>query len=561
MTLTGANARRIWWIHAIWGLLLLALEWLFQGQAGTARFLTLAVALAAGQVVLLIPIVLQRAEVLAISALILVDSALLIQQALLAPVEIAPLYVGLALVPAAVIAYWRPETVAAPTYWCVLALVDIVFRINLGPSPIALTSPVVLMWAGMLPVVGAIVLLHSPARAVPVNTGGEDTDDDGVHEPLIDVSARLAVSTGSENVLDIALDALGPLVEAGTTSRVIGFALTFSKVDLDEFVTSATYNADRSWKGRHTPIRGIVHESMMGGEVILTDVDDLLAENFPALRDRSVLLLPLFTRLEVYGVIVFAFRREPELAEDQLQLIHAITTMTSQALRIHHLQGELERSRREILLDEEDTRHQLARDLHDGPVQKVSAISMQLDFIKKLFEKEPEKVLDEIEETQEAVQQATQQLRTFMFGLRPVVLETEGLVPALEQYTRRLRTQDNLNVTLDADTVPRLESTVEQNSFAIVREAVLNAKKHADGAPIKIAVEMTPAGLRTVVSDNGPGFDLESVERAYGQRASLGLLNMKERAEMIDGFLEIRTAPGEGTDIELFVPTRDRVAQ
>lgn len=561
MMLTAQNTRRLWWIHAIWGLLLLTLQWLIQNQIITARILTLAVALAAGQVVLLIPIVLQRAQTLAIVALVFVDSALLIQQALLAPAGVGPVYIGLALVPTAFVAYWRPEFIAAPIYWIVLALIDVVLRSNLGEVTLSLTNPALLTWAGLLPIVGVIVLSNTGARVPTTTEQAEDDIDDEYRTLLIETSGRLSVATSPDNALDVALEAIGPIVETGTTARVIGFALTFSRVDLDEFVTSATYNTDRSWKGRHMPIQGIVHESLMSGEITRTEADDILAENFPAVRDRWVLLLPLYTRLEVYGVIVYASRRELELTQKQLHVIEAITNNTSQMLRIHHLQGELERSRREILLDEEDTRHQLARDLHDGPVQQVSAISMQLDFIKKLFENEPENVLDEIDATQKAVQQATQQLRTFMFGLRPVVLETEGLVPALEQYTRRLRTRDNLNVELDADTVPRLESTVEQNTFAIVREAVLNAKKHADDAPIKISLEMTPAGLRSVVSDKGPGFDLESVERGYGQRASLGLLNMKERAEMIDGFLEIRTAPGEGTDIELFVPTRDRVAQ
>lgn len=561
MTLTANDTRRLWWIHATWGLLLLALQWLLQNQMLSVQMLTLTVALAAGQILLLIPIVLRRAQTLAVAALILVDSALLLEQAVLAPTDAAPLYIGLALVPAAIVAYWRPERIATPTYWIVLACIDVVLRLTVGDFVLSATNPTLLMWISMLPVAGILGLSIRRTSTLPRSVQAEDDTDEQYRTLLIETGELLAVAGSPEKALNVGLEAIGPIVEAGTTARVIGFALTFSKVDLDEFVTSATYNTDRSWKGRHMPIQGIVHESLMSGTITLAEADDFLGENFLAVRDRWVVLVPLYTRLEVYGVMVFAVRRKPNLTETQLQIIDAIANDTSQMLRIHHLQGELERSRREILLDEEDTRHQLARDLHDGPIQQVSAISMQLDFIKKLFEKEPEKLLDEINETQEAVQHATQQLRTFMFGLRPVVLETEGLVPALEQYARRLRTRDNLNVELDAGTIPRLESTIEQNAFAIVREAVLNAKKHADGAPVKISIDMTPTGLRTVVSDKGPGFNLESVERSYGQRASLGLLNMKERAEMIDGFLEIRTAPGEGTDVELFVPTRDRIPQ
>ncbi|RME13686.1 MAG: sensor histidine kinase [Ardenticatenia bacterium] len=184
----------------------------------------------------------------------------------------------------------------------------------------------------------------------------------------------------------------------------------------------------------------------------------------------------------------------------------------------------------------------------------MAAIAMQADFIMALLRNQPDRAPEELQQLRENALQTAQELRTLMFTLRPVVLETEGLVPALEQYVKRLREQDNLNITLYADPLPKMDDTLEQTVFAIVQEAVGNAKKHAQGAPITVRLERTARGLLVQVQDEGPGFDVEEVLGQYGRRTSLGMVNMRERAEIINGVLDIESAPGQGTTVSLFVP-------
>jgi signal transduction histidine kinase len=210
-----------------------------------------------------------------------------------------------------------------------------------------------------------------------------------------------------------------------------------------------------------------------------------------------------------------------------------------------------------MLWDAEQVRHQLARDLHDGPLQRVAAVSMQLEFIKLLLRRNQfERAMDELERVEQITRHVSQEMRTVLFTLRPVVLESEGLAAALDTFIQRLTEQEGGNLTLEADPVPRLDPKVEEVTFAILQEAIRNATKHANGAPVRVRLIKAQSMLVGQVEDEGPGFDLQAISSTYGTRGSLGLLNMQERARMLGGQLKIDSAPGKGTLVSLVVPDR-----
>jgi two-component system sensor histidine kinase DegS len=134
-------------------------------------------------------------------------------------------------------------------------------------------------------------------------------------------------------------------------------------------------------------------------------------------------------------------------------------------------------------------------------------------------------------------------------------LEREGLSTALEQLGQRLREVDNVPIQVVAGEFgPDLDQRIATTVFAIVEEAIGNAHKHGKGAPIQVSLQRQENSLVAIVQDQGPGFDLEQIEKAYDKRTSLGLQNMRERATLIDGNLTILSAPGHGTRITLVVP-------
>lgn len=142
-----------------------------------------------------------------------------------------------------------------------------------------------------------------------------------------------------------------------------------------------------------------------------------------------------------------------------------------------------------------------------------------------------------------------------LFTLRPIILETEGLVAALNQYADNLRENNGLEIEVDVEQYRDCLDTEAQGVvFAILEEAVNNAKKHAEASNIWVQLAVQGDMFVAHVVDNGRGFDVQQVERSYSSRGSLGMINLKERAELIGGTLSIESTPGQGTRITLIVP-------
>jgi len=122
-------------------------------------------------------------------------------------------------------------------------------------------------------------------------------------------------------------------------------------------------------------------------------------------------------------------------------------------------------------------------------------------------------------------------------------------------YGERLRETDGLEVTVDdARFADYLSDDVAGVVFSILEEAINNARKHAQAQSVVVTLQTQGDVLVATVRDNGMGFDVEAIEQTYDQRGSLGLLNMRERAELIDGNLAISSTPGQGTTITLIAP-------
>jgi signal transduction histidine kinase len=142
-----------------------------------------------------------------------------------------------------------------------------------------------------------------------------------------------------------------------------------------------------------------------------------------------------------------------------------------------------------------------------------------------------------------------------LFNLRPVLLESQGLAPALKSYVDRQRENKDLEVLLDIDAFEsRLDSKAEGAIFSIVQEAVGNIRKHAEAKHVWITARQQNRMMSIIIQDDGCGFDVQQVEAAYATRGSMGLLNMRERAEIAHAKLTIESAPGKGTKVSLRAP-------
>jgi signal transduction histidine kinase len=240
--------------------------------------------------------------------------------------------------------------------------------------------------------------------------------------------------------------------------------------------------------------------------------------------------------------------------EEQLGQLVALASYALVALQNAQLIFDLRQEREKLLSKEEEVRRQLARDLHDGPAQALAAITMNVEFIKRLLERDPARVLPELDKLGQLSKRTTHEVRTMLFELRPLALETQGLGVTLEQYLERFQ-GNGTQIILEAGNVSaQLSTRTEGTLFNIIQESINNALKHAKPEHIWVRLKQTENTIETVVQDDGRGFDLEKIRSSYEKRGSFGLLNIEERATLVGGVAEMSSAPGQGTTVRVIVP-------
>jgi signal transduction histidine kinase len=323
-------------------------------------------------------------------------------------------------------------------------------------------------------------------------------------------------------------------------------------------------------KTRMPATKGIAGWVVTHGEPLIVDDVHRDARYYPniaedyAFATDSILCVPLIAKGDVIGVLQLLNKtggKRFSMADQEL--LSALAAQSAVAIDNARLYQSLRDERDRILAVEEEVRHRLARDLHDGPAQMLAALIMSTNFVREaLAHNAMSHVFNELAEMMPIAEKALYQVRTLLFDLRPVILETQGLIPALESYTHRLRENENLDIALCVDgEFGRLSHKAEVAVFSIVQEAITNARKHAHASRMEIRVTPTPGDdLVVIVRDDGVGFDVSKVTSRYEERGSLGMLNMKERADIVEGDLNVTSRPGQGTAITLRLPLTPNLA-
>jgi signal transduction histidine kinase len=240
--------------------------------------------------------------------------------------------------------------------------------------------------------------------------------------------------------------------------------------------------------------------------------------------------------------------------QEDVRLMSSIAAQAAIALENARLYQQVRQERDHIIKAQEDVRRELARKLHDGPVQLLSAISMSLDHLERLNEVKPEAVHNEINALRNLVRHATRDARNVLFELRPIILETQGLVAALEEYVSQLRSSESFELNFKTIEEIGYDPKVAGTIFSIVQEAINNIKRHANARNVWLTLELKNNRFIVTIRDDGEGFDIDKVEASYDRRGSFGLLNTRERAQLIEAELHIQSrteAPNRGTVLQL----------
>jgi signal transduction histidine kinase len=302
------------------------------------------------------------------------------------------------------------------------------------------------------------------------------------------------------------------------------------------------------------------------GEAVLTDnisFDPELGRLIAMRNCTAAYCFPLRSGFNVYGAMLFAHGDPTYFSRERTDLLDMIGRQAVIAIQNASLYQDLIEEKERMIEVHEEARKKLARDLHDGPTQSVAAMAMRINLTRRMFDKDGKSALDELVKIEELAHRTTKEIRHMLFTLRPLILESQGLTAALKSMAEKIRETYSQNVVIDIDEkiIKDLEMGKQGVIFYIVEEAVNNARKHAAAQNIWVRLkQMSPGLAQLEIKDDGIGFDLQAMNSAYDKHSSLGMINLRERTELVNGMLNIQSKPGKGTLVQVYVPLTEEAA-
>jgi signal transduction histidine kinase len=425
----------------------------------------------------------------------------------------------------------------------------------------------VLICLGLLSALGQLQLgdlFHGQRSGIKGGKPIWDIDHRRLRE-IYNLISKVTSTLKYQNVLEIALD-LGARVLATPNvpaEHLVSAVLLFTQSEYDHptlTVGSARHFTQSDMRVVLPGASGLIGEVITEG-VSKTQTDlakDPELNHFIALRACSVAhCLPLRAGLDTYGVLLFAHMDPDFFTPSKCELLDIISHSSVIAIQNARLYSDIQKEKEQMIEIQQQEHRKLARDLHDGPTQSMAAIAMRLNFARRLLERDPKATADELSKIEELARRTTKEIRHMLFTLRPLELESEGLIGALKAMAEKTHETYNQNVIVEAEenVISELEMSRQTIIFYIAEEAINNACKYAQANHIWVRMKEYDKGLVMLeVQDDGAGFDKDSVESSYEQRGSLGLRNMSERAEMVNGIFRLDSTIGKGTTVRVLIP-------
>lgn len=239
---------------------------------------------------------------------------------------------------------------------------------------------------------------------------------------------------------------------------------------------------------------------------------------------------------------------EARVQERTQELIQKNEALMMEILERKRVEAELAEVQRRLLERDEAERRELARDLHDGPMQDLYGIVFDVDALRE-GSGSPDTV-------KQKILQVVQTLRSISRELRPPALAPYGLEKAILSHLEHLQ-QSHPELEINAELMPDAQSLPESMRMALYRIyqiAITNVIRHAKATRVKIRLALDPDSVLLEVQDNGCGFKLPTRWVELARQGHLGLIGASERAEAAGGKLVVHSAPGQGTTIQAHLP-------
>lgn len=368
-----------------------------------------------------------------------------------------------------------------------------------------------------------------------------------------------------DSLLDLSLSVLNLEPDAPPDDRLVCAVLLFSKAETLE-VGSARRFTPADMRVVIRGQEGAIALAIENDKPVLAkevQADPELTHFVTFMGCSEIYCFPLRSGFNAYGVLLFGHPQPNFFSAGRRELLDILGSQAVVAIQNARLYQDVVNERERMIEFQEEARKKLARDLHDGPTQSVSAIAMRVSLAKNMLSRDPRAVSEELGRIEDLARRTTTEIRHMLFTLRPLVLESQGLVAALKSMAEKTKDTYSQNVIIKVDekTLESIEMGKQGVIFYIVEEAVNNARKHAKAGHVWVNLRQLDQGLALLeIQDDGIGFDVDAVNRSYDQRGSLGLVNLRDRTELVNGVLDVQSVPGKGTRVQVFIPLTEEAA-
>lgn len=378
-------------------------------------------------------------------------------------------------------------------------------------------------------------------------------------ESLQQMAATMRSTLNFERVLEVALDACGVVMDEFNVppSAVVGAVFTYDNSGR-RLVPTAERHLDPNKNQFATGQQGVIAEALQYAEPVVSNDprNDPELGDFVGLRKcKTAVVIPLRVGFDLYGFMVIGAQVQINIDAGHIELFTSVADQTVIALRNAQLYQDVERQKQRLIEASNEERKQLARALHDGPTQGVAAIAMRINFVRSLLKNEPEMAAEELAKVEQLAKDTGKEIRGMLFTLRPLLVVDQGLSAAVQKVIERLNETDGLNIRFAGGEYGELlNQQAQMTVFQVVEEALGNARKYSRAKTIDVRFWQEEDLFVARIQDDGVGFDVDAVMDGYSERGSLGMINMEERAKMIDGSVQVESSVGQGTAITLVVP-------
>jgi PAS domain S-box-containing protein len=258
--------------------------------------------------------------------------------------------------------------------------------------------------------------------------------------------------------------------------------------------------------------------------------------------NHGEMTVPLFLNGKAYGAIRLTYLDNQKMSSEQVALAVSVADQAALAIENSRLHSQAEQL---AVLNE---RNRLARELHDSVTQATYSITLMAEAAQRMLDKNEIAVVKNLlARLATTAQQSLNEIRLLVYELRPDILETAGLVGAIQHRLDAVEKRAGLETRLLVNRPIELPFQLEEALYRIIQEALNNSLKHAHATQVSVSLQTDGMTVEVEVTDNGQGFDPETLKDSGG----VGLSSIRERAEKLGGAVEIHSSPGQGTTIKI----------